>query len=107
LGDLGHSLDEEKIEEIGSVDILFVPVGGKYTINSKAASQIVSLIEPRVVIPMHYRTSGINTEVFGQLEDVEKFVNQMGIVPLKSDKFSVNAGALSEEMQLVVLERKA
>jgi L-ascorbate metabolism protein UlaG (beta-lactamase superfamily) len=56
LGDLGHVLNPEQISEIGAVDILFVPVGGFFTIDASAASQVCDQLEPKVVIPMHYKT---------------------------------------------------
>lgn len=56
LGDLGHVLSPEQIAEIGAVDILFVPVGGFYTIDAFAASQVCDQLKPKVVISMHFRT---------------------------------------------------
>jgi len=56
LGDLGHVLSPEQIAEIGAVDILFVPVGGFYTIDAPVASQVCDQLKPKVVIPMHFRT---------------------------------------------------
>jgi len=56
LGDLGHVLSPGQIKEIGAVDILFIPVGGFYTIGAVAASQVCDQLKPKVVIPMHFRT---------------------------------------------------
>ncbi|MCD6599843.1 MAG: MBL fold metallo-hydrolase [Dehalococcoidia bacterium] len=56
LGDLGHVLSAGQVEEIGDVDILFTPVGGFYTIDAAAASQVCDQLKPKVVIPMHFRT---------------------------------------------------
>ncbi len=56
LGDLGHLLDDRQVKEIGSVDILFIPVGGYFTIDASAASQVCNQLKPRVIIPMHYKT---------------------------------------------------
>ena len=56
LGDLGHMLSPEQIAEIGAVDILFVPVGGFYTIDAPGASQVCDKLKPKVVIPMHFKT---------------------------------------------------
>ena len=56
LGDLGHVLSLEQITEIGAVDILFVPVGGFYTIDAFAASQVCDQLKPKVAIPMHFKT---------------------------------------------------
>jgi L-ascorbate metabolism protein UlaG (beta-lactamase superfamily) len=56
LGDLGHTLDASTVEAIGRVDVLLVPVGGFFTIDHKEAAQVVDSLEPRIVIPMHYKT---------------------------------------------------
>lgn len=56
LGDLGHMLSPEQITEIGAVDILFVPVGGFYTIDASVASQVCDKLKPKVAIPMHFKT---------------------------------------------------
>jgi len=56
LGDLGHVLSPEQIAEIGAVDILFIPVGGFYTIDAPVANQVCEQLKPKVVIPMHFRT---------------------------------------------------
>jgi len=56
LGDLGHVLSPGQVTEIGAVDILFVPVGGFYTINALVASQVCDQLKPKVALPMHFRT---------------------------------------------------
>ena len=56
LGDLGHVLDLEQVNEIGTVDILFTPVGGFFTIDASVASQVCDQLKPKVVIPMHFKT---------------------------------------------------
>jgi L-ascorbate metabolism protein UlaG (beta-lactamase superfamily) len=56
LGDLGHLLSPGQVNEIGTVDILFIPVGGFYTIDASIASRICDQLKPKVVIPMHFKT---------------------------------------------------
>jgi L-ascorbate metabolism protein UlaG (beta-lactamase superfamily) len=56
LGDLGHMLSSGQVNEIGAVDILFVPVGGFYTIDAPVASQVCGQLKSKVVIPMHFKT---------------------------------------------------
>jgi L-ascorbate metabolism protein UlaG (beta-lactamase superfamily) len=56
LGDLGHVLNPGQVNEIGAVDILFIPVGGLYTIDASVASQVCDKLKPKVVIPMHFKT---------------------------------------------------
>jgi len=55
LGDLGHVVTEDLLEKLGSIDVLFVPVGGTFTIDAKEAVTVVESIRPRIAIPMHYK----------------------------------------------------
>jgi L-ascorbate metabolism protein UlaG (beta-lactamase superfamily) len=72
LGDLGHTLDDEQLEAIGSVDVLLVPVGGTYTIDARQATRVVDQLRPRLmVVPMHYKTGTITIK---DLEPVEPFL---------------------------------
>jgi L-ascorbate metabolism protein UlaG (beta-lactamase superfamily) len=103
LGDLGHTLDEEQIEEIGKTDILMVPVGGTYTIAAKDAVEVVSQLEPSVIIPMHY--GGIPGLKF-PLEGVELFLKEMGVEnPAPSNKLTITKDKLPAEPQIVVLNK--
>ncbi len=79
LGDLGEDLSESLVEEIGSVDILLVPVGGTYTLDAQGAYEVVQTLRPKVVIPMHYHTPVLKfelakvtefTRLFPQAEEV-------------------------------------
>lgn len=56
LGDLGHIPTKEQVSQLGGIDILFIPVGGHFTIDAKTATEVVALILPKVTIPMHYKT---------------------------------------------------
>jgi L-ascorbate metabolism protein UlaG (beta-lactamase superfamily) len=106
LGDLGHELSETQLNEIGSVDVLLVPVGGQVTINAKQAVAVTRAIDPYFVIPMHYRTSEHNSEKFGELGTLEDFLKELGaegVVPV--DKLKVESDRLPEEMEVVVLEK--
>ncbi|HEY8892927.1 MAG TPA: MBL fold metallo-hydrolase [Clostridium sp.] len=73
LGDLGHTLSDDDIDSIGDVDILFIPVGGNYTINGKEASEVTKKINPKIVMPMHYKTSKVSFP----LDGVESFLIHM------------------------------
>jgi L-ascorbate metabolism protein UlaG (beta-lactamase superfamily) len=75
LGDLGHVLTADQVEELGSVDILLVPVGGVSTIDAPAAAEVVRQLEPKVVVPMHYKTEALERE----LEPVDRFLREMGV----------------------------
>ena len=63
LGDLGHILSSDQIREIGSVDILMIPVGGVFTLDARGASEVVDQIRPRVIIPMHFKTDALRMNV--------------------------------------------
>ena len=63
LGDLGHMLSDELIEQIGSVDVLFAPIGGVSTINAKTATQLADALHARVLIPMHYKTPALHFNI--------------------------------------------
>jgi L-ascorbate metabolism protein UlaG (beta-lactamase superfamily) len=79
LGDLGHTLDDGLVADIGAVDVLLVPVGGVYTINYQQAVEIVNNLQPSWVIPMHFRTDTHNPDVFKDLDTAEPFLKEMGV----------------------------
>ena len=56
LGDLGHVLSQVQMDEVGSVDVLFIPVGGSFTIDATEAGQVCDQLNPKVIIPMHFKT---------------------------------------------------
>ena len=100
LGDLGHPLGARLIEEIGDIDILFLPVGEVSTITGDIAAATVKQLNPRIVIPMHYKTESSA----GNLEQVDKFLNKMGIQELEAiPKLSINSSSLPGNTQTVVL----
>lgn len=70
LGDLGHILEEDIAEKIGDVDILFIPVGGNFTIDANYAWKIVNLIKPSIIIPMHYKIGGLSLPI----DTLDKFL---------------------------------
>lgn len=105
LGDLGHELTQNQIEEIGNVDVLFIPVGGGETIGPAEAVNVISQIEPRVVVPMHYASAQLSFEY--DLAPLEKFTHEMGLKEVQAEeKLSITAANLppeSEETKLVVM----
>lgn len=103
LGDLGHVLTEDQVQEIGQCDILLVPVGGVYTIDAKTAVEVVSQLEPKIVIPMHY---GNIPGLKFPLEGVEAFLKESGVENITSQpKFVVGKEKLPDEMQTVLLSK--
>jgi len=104
LGDLGQKLDEKLKEEVSEPDVLFVPVGGKVTLDSSEAVDLVSQLQPKIVIPMHYRLPGGNAE----LDPVENFMKEIGLEQFEQvEKLSVNLDKLPEEREIVVLAKRA
>lgn len=105
LGDLGQShLTEEQITQIGEVDILLIPVGSVYTIDGKAAAEIVSQLEPKIIIPMHFSLEGLKF----QLDPLDKFLKEMGaegVVP--QGKLSITKEKLPEEPQVILLAKSS
>ena len=65
LGDLGHELDDSTVQKIGSVDILFIPVCGNFTIDDKKAWNVIKRIKPKIIIPMHYKIGGLSISIAG------------------------------------------
>jgi len=101
LGDLGCPLSASQVEAIGKVDILMIPVGGGSTINAAAASATVRQIEPKIVLPMHYKTSLFQDN----LEPVEVFLKEMGILDTDAKpKLNVNKSNLPLATQVILLE---
>lgn len=102
LGDFGQKeLTPEQLDKIGDIDILMVPVGGNYTIDSKGAAKVISQIEPHIAVPMHYALPKLKIK----LDGVEGFLKEMGKKSAESQpKLLIKKKDLtSEETQVVVL----
>ena len=101
LGDLGHVLTSEQVEEIGNVDVLLLPVGGVSTINAPVAAEVVRQLEPKVVIPMHYKTPVLSRE----LEPVDRFLREIGAKQVNSQpKLSLTKSNLPATTQVFLLD---
>ncbi len=81
LGDLGHKLTDVQLAMIENIDVLLIPVGGKFTLDAKKAAEVVEQVEPRIVIPMHYHVKGLKVE---GLTGIEEFAKEMGVKEIKS-----------------------
>ncbi len=103
LGDLGHVPTQSQIEVLSEADVLLIPVGAVHTINAAQAAEIVSLLEPRLVIPMHYKTPALDLK----LDGVHKFLKEMGLKKLApQDSLKVTKSTLPEETQVMLLDYK-
>ncbi len=103
LGDLKHVPSQSQVEDMGSIDVLMVPVGGFNALNAAQAAEVISLIEPYVVIPMHYRLPDLQVK----LDPVDKFLKEMGITkPEIVANLKLTKAGLPEETQVVLMEPK-
>lgn len=103
LGDLGHALSDEVVERLGDVDVLFIPVGGQYTIDAKQAAGVVKQLQPRLTVPMHYDVPGL--KVPKKLDEVDKFLKEVGakVVTLDKKTWKLKPADLPEEDSRVVV----
>ncbi len=101
LGDLGHTPTPGQVEEMSGVGVLLVPVGGGATIDGAVAAEVVNIIEPAIVIPMHYKTEASKDE----LSPLDRFLKEMGAKELEPQpKLTVTRGSLPQETQVVLLD---
>ncbi len=104
-GDLGMVPEESFLETIGEVDVLLVPVGGFYTIDSDEAVSLVKKIEPSIVIPMHYKTEKSSNVSESKLSGVSEFTKKFGLDnPVPVPKFVYKKEETEQEMKVIVLE---
>jgi L-ascorbate metabolism protein UlaG (beta-lactamase superfamily) len=106
MGDIGEVPAQSEIEElnIGEVDVLMVPVGGGDTLDPARAVELVGLLEPRLVIPMHYNHPGLSDDLATKLEGVDKFLKEFGAATIEPvDTLKVTKSTLPEETQVVLL----
>lgn len=104
LGDLGQKeLTEQQLEKIGDVDILMIPVGGTYTISAQEAGKIMSQLEPRITIPMHYGLPNLKIK----LDPINNFLKAFGLKSLPSmKKLSIKKKDIaSDEAKIIILEK--
>jgi len=101
LGDLGHVLTDEQVEQIDNVDVLLLPVGGVSTIDASTAAEVVRQLEPNVVVPMHYKTEALNRE----LAPVDRFLKEMGLKEITSQpRLSFTKANLPLSTQVFLLD---
>jgi L-ascorbate metabolism protein UlaG (beta-lactamase superfamily) len=101
LGDLRSVPPQNEIENLGTVHIVLVPVGGDSGLNAAKAAEIVSLLEPNIVIPMHYATSATKVK----LDSLDKFLKEMGVHEVEhAPSLKVTKTSLPEETKVVVLD---
>ena len=103
LGDLDYVPTQQQIENLGAVDVALVPIGGGGGLNASQAAEVISLLEPSIVIPMHFRTPEISLK----LDTLQKFLKEMGLsAPKTQEMLKVTKADLPEETHVVVLDHK-
>ena len=103
LGNLQRVPSQTKIEALGDVNVALVPVGGGGGLNASKAAEVVSLLEPGIVIPMHYQTPDRKVD----LETVDKFLKEMGVGTLESQPtLKITKSNIPTETRVVLLDRK-
>ncbi|NLG51471.1 MAG: MBL fold metallo-hydrolase [Chloroflexi bacterium] len=103
LGDLGHALTQEQVEQLNGIDVLLIPVGGRTTLTGARAAEVVGVLEPKVVIPMHYKIRGLEAS----LETANRFLKEMGVeTPERMETLTITEGQYEEadDTRVVLLE---
>ncbi|MDD4364049.1 MAG: MBL fold metallo-hydrolase [Atribacterota bacterium] len=100
LGDLGHLLDDDQLEKIGLIDILFIPVGGYFTLNNHQADQVIAQIKPKIVLPMHYKTDAIKWSI----DPLSTFLEEKKNISLiRNNFFEIKQGNLPDKTIIYIL----
>ena len=100
MGDIRHVPTQRQVEHFANVDILLLPVGNGNSLNASQASEVIGIIEPSIVIPMHYYLPNINIK----LDPLEKFIKEMGLPAYDAiDKLKISKNSLPENTQTIIL----
>jgi L-ascorbate metabolism protein UlaG (beta-lactamase superfamily) len=103
LGDLGHQLGEDQQERLGAVDVLLVPVGGGNGLGATGAAAVANQLEPKIVVPMHYRLPGLRAE----LDDPQHFAKEMGLESFEyQPKLALSSRPANDDVKVVFLEAR-
>ena len=104
LGDLKHAPTQSEIELLGTVNVALVPVGGGNGLNAAKAAEVISMLEPNLVIPMHYSTPATKLS----LDALNKFLKEMGLSKVDAQpSLKVTRSSLPDETHVIVLEYQA
>jgi len=108
LGDLGHELPPETVEDIGKIDVLFVPVGGFFTIGPETATRVCKNLNPKIIMPMHYRMPGLRARLmFSFFKPLDEFLKGKDNVEKIAEPWvDVDADTLPKETKIFVLTLK-
>ncbi|MDP8225525.1 MAG: MBL fold metallo-hydrolase [Candidatus Lernaella stagnicola] len=103
LGDLGHILSDDQIEAIGQVDALMTPVGGYFTVDPLQATDAVERINPKIVLPMHFKTDKCG---FPIAEVAEFLIGKENVKQIDADEIEVSADRLPGAREIIVLRHR-
>ncbi len=106
LGDVGEAPTQSQIDElnVGEIDVLLVPVGGGDTLDPTRAVEVIGMLEPKIVIPVHYQHEGLSPALAARLEPVERFLKELGLsTPDTQDSLRITKSSLPEDTQVVLL----
>jgi L-ascorbate metabolism protein UlaG (beta-lactamase superfamily) len=101
LGDLGHPLTQDQAKALGEVDVLLVPVGGTFTVDATGASAVVQALDPKIVIPMHFKTPKVKLP----LAPVDTFLaGQSNVRRAGASEVEIARDTLPAHREIIVLE---
>jgi len=109
LGDLGHKLSDDQVKAVGAIDVAMIPIGGFYTINGKNAAQVVAQLNPKVVIPMHYKTPALSASLSAVLATADDFITALGNsakVTQTGQTITLSSSKLPNERTVMVMSYK-
>lgn len=102
LGDLDHVPNQSMIDTLGQIDVALVPVGGGNSLSSSQAAEVISLLEPSIVVPMHFQTDALRGL---DLDPVDRFLKEMGVNAVEQEALlRVSSSSLPEQTQVVLLD---
>ena len=97
LGDLGHELDDETLSNLKDIDILFIPIGGTFTINADQAWNVIKKINPKIVIPMHYKIGGLSLPI----STIDPFLEKSKYKTLKvGNEIEIEKDDIQQELEV-------
>lgn len=103
LGDLGHTLTPEQIKAVGELDVLLIPTGGVFTIDPWEATEVIKQLNPRIVIPMHFRTQDCSFNIYS----IKPFVkDKTNVRRVEGNTLKLEKGSLPEGTEIVILGYK-
>jgi L-ascorbate metabolism protein UlaG (beta-lactamase superfamily) len=101
LGDLGHKLSEQEVSQIGKVDVLLTPMAGFFTMNAEVATEVGNKLNPKIIIPMHFKNERCDFPV----STVDDFLKgKRNVTRMDSSEIELNAGKLPAETKIIVLK---